>query len=475
MTDILLEMTQNPLTRQLAKSIKLPIPMPEVLRRPTGPCEERPLDNKRVLVAGEGDLTSHIARLLVRAGADPWVVSNRLEETFRGPAEAYGRPLHVASEADIAAREKVHALVMDASRVNNPRDLRSLYDFFHPWIRSLQQSGRVCILGRPLDTAESTAQAAARAALNGFTRTVAKEVGGKGAIGNLIIVEEGAEDRVDAVLRFFLSPASAFVSAQPLKVTAGVKWDKQDPWVRTLEARVALVTGAARGIGAAIARVLAGEGARVVCLDRPEESASLGALAHEIEGMALLADVTDPDTPDRIVTTLNESYGGVDIVVHNAGVTRDKTLAGMQESHWDQTIDINLDAVLRMTDKLVDSCLRDNGRFLSLSSIAGIAGNLGQANYAASKAGIIGFTLNLAPRLAPRGITVNAVAPGFIETRLTAAIPFVTREAGRRLSALGQGGLPEDVANVIGFLASPGASGVTGNILRICGGALIGA
>ncbi len=475
MTDLLLEINQNPLTRRLVKGIKLPIPLPEKLLRPKGPSDQRPLDNKRVLVGGTGDLIVWISRLLVRAGADPWLASNELEATFQETAEAFGRPLRVASESDIEAGEKIHALVMDASAVNKPRDLRSLYDLFHPWIRSLHRCGRVCILGRPSETAETMEQAAARAALDGFTRSVAKEIGSKGATSNLIIVEEGAEDRVNAVLRFLLSSASAFVSAQPLKVSHRVEWDQQDPWVRPLENKVALVTGAARGIGAAIARVLAQEGAKLVCLDRPEESADLGRLVHEIDCKALLVDVSDPETPDRLVTTLNESYGGVDIVVHNAGVTRDKTLARMTESHWEQTIEINLNAVIRMTDKLLDSCLRNNGRIVSLSSIAGIAGNLGQTNYAASKAGIIGFTRYLAQSLAPRGITVNAVAPGFIETKMTAAIPAVTREAGRRLSALGQGGLPQDVANVVGFLASPGASGVTGNIVRICGGALIGA
>lgn len=475
MTDMLLEINRNPLTRRIVKGIKLPIPLPEKLLRPKGPSVQRPLDNKKVLVGGTGELTVWISRLLARAGADPWLASNALEANFQEAAEAFGRPLHVVSESDTASGKKVHALVMDASAVNNPSDLRSLYDLFHPWIRSLHRCGRVCILGRPSETARSMGQAAVRAALDGFTRSVAKEVGGKGATSNLIIVEEGAEDRMDAVLRFLLSPASAFVSAQPLRVSTRVKWDKQDPWVRPLENKVALVTGAARGIGAAIARVLAEEGARLVCLDRPEESADLGRLVHAIDGIALLADVSDPETPDRIVATLNKSYGGVDIVVHNAGVTRDKTLARMTTAQWDQTIEINLGAVIRMTDKLLDSCLSNNGRIVSLSSIAGIAGNLGQTNYAASKAGIIGFTRYLAQSLAPRGITVNAVAPGFIETKMTAAVPAVTREAGRRLSALGQGGLPQDVANVIGFLASPGASGVTGNVVRICGGALIGA
>jgi 3-oxoacyl-[acyl-carrier protein] reductase len=148
----------------------------------------------------------------------------------------------------------------------------------------------------------------------------------------------------------------------------------------------------------------------------------------------------------------------------------------MPRETWDQALDINLGAVVTITEALLaNGSLRDQGRIVCLSSVAGIAGNMGQTNYAASKAGIIGLVDHLAPRLAERGITVNAIAPGFIETRLTKAIPTVIREVGRRLSALAQGGLPQDVGEAITFLSSPGACGVTGNVLRVCGGAFIGA
>jgi len=144
----------------------------------------------------------------------------------------------------------------------------------------------------------------------------------------------------------------------------------------------------------------------------------------------------------------------------------------MTADEWSSVVAINLDAVTRITAALP---LRDHGRVICLSSVAGIAGNLGQTNYAASKAGLVGYVRALAHELAPRGITVNAVAPGFIETRMTAAIPLAIREAGRRLSALGQGGLPLDVAETITFLAQPAAAGLTGAVARVCGGALIGA
>ncbi len=475
MSDLLLSLSTSPLARRLVTSAKLPIPMPEKLARPSGPAVERFLEGTTALVAGDGALGSVLAHVLPRAGAKTLVASDALARVFAGPCEAFGRPLHMLAESDAQRTDKAHALVFDATRVTSPAELKRLYTFFHAYLPRLARCGRVLVLGRPAESANTLAQAAAYNALEGFSRSLAKEIGGKGATANLIIVAEGAEPRAAAVLRFFLSSASAFVSAQPLRVSAQAQWNGADAWERPLAGKVALVTGAARGIGAATAHSLAAEGAQVVCLDRPEDDEPLSQVARDIGGSVLLADVSASDSAASIAAQLKKTHGGVDIVVHNAGVTRDRTLARMQESGWDQALGINLEAVVRITEALLDGTLRDQGRIVSLSSIAGIAGNMGQTNYAASKSGVIGLTRHLARQLATRGITVNAVAPGFIETRMTAAVPMVVREAGRRLSALGQGGLPEDVARAITFLSLPGSAGVTGQILRVCGGALIGA
>ncbi|HKP61382.1 MAG TPA: 3-oxoacyl-ACP reductase [Polyangiales bacterium] len=477
MTDMLLELSQNPLARKLVSSAKLPIPMPEKLARPHGPHVERFLEGESVVVSGRGALSDVIARTLARAGASTWVDSDALAGAFAAAAEAYGRPLQrLAADSGTPDKTKVHALLVDASSAQTPADLKPIYTFLHGQLPRIARSGRVVLLGRPSAQASSLAQAATAQALEGLTRSIAKEIGGKGATANLIAVAAGAEARLPAALRFFLSSASAFVTAQPLRVTADVAWDDQDPWERPLANKVALVTGAARGIGAATARALAREGAHVLCLDRPEDDEPLSIVARELGGTPILADVTDPSAAGRIADETRSLHGGLHVVVHNAGVTRDRTLARMPENAWDQVISINLEAILRITDSLIErGTLRDGGRVINLSSVSGIAGNMGQTNYAATKAGVIGFTRHLAQLVQGRGITVNAIAPGFIETRMTAAIPLVVREAGRRLSALGQGGQPEDVAEAITFLAQPGAAGITGQVLRVCGGALIGA
>lgn len=474
MADFLLD---NPQARKLVKTLGLPLPLPERLERARGPYEERPLDDQNVLVGGNGALTQTLARALAQAGANPWVVASDAAELapYSEQGEAYARPATMMKPGDAPEGARVDAIVFDATELRGPEDLRALYDFFHPWIRRLERSGRVLVIGRPAEDSKEPEVAATRAGLQGFTRSVAKEIGGNGSTANGVFVQEGAEDRLEPLLRFLLSARSAFVSAQPFTLKAAVKGE-DFPLTQPLQGKIALVTGAARGIGEATAELLAAEGAHVVCLDRPADDGPCSRVAQRIGGSVLLVDITDPDAPKRIAGALHEKHGGVDIVVHNAGVTRDKTLGRMSAEQWESALDINLGAVVRITAELLQSkVLQSAGRVICLSSVAGIAGNRGQTNYSAGKAGIVGYVQALSRQVARRGITVNAVAPGFIETRLTAAMPVALREAARRLSALGQGGQPEDVAQVITFLATPGAVGLTGETVRVCGGALIGA
>jgi 3-oxoacyl-[acyl-carrier protein] reductase len=477
LNDILLQLGGNRTARRWVGRLGLPVPLPYPLERAETPWEARPLDGSAVVTASAATpLGPVVAKHLVLAGANPYVVGSGLE-LYRGLGEAFGRPASALELGAIPEPFKPRALVFDASAAREPSELRSMYDFFHALVPRLAHCGRAVVLGTPEGATDSPARAASQAALEGFVRSLAKEIGRKGATATLLLVEPGAEERVGAVLRFVLSRRSAFITAQPIAVHSKVLVPQEAPpsFQQPLERKVALVTGAARGIGEATARALAREGAHVVCLDRPEDEALVAALARSIQGSVLTLDITGPDAGDVIARSLLEQHGGVDVVVHNAGVTRDKTLARMNAERWDTAMDVNLGAVLRIDEALLRGALRDFGRLICLASVAGIAGNVGQTNYAASKAGIIGYVRKRAQTLAARGITVNAVAPGFIETRLTAAMPRMIREAGRRLSALGQGGVSGDVAETITFLASPGAAGVSGSLIRVCGGALIGA
>lgn len=445
MADFFLQLAANKRARQVVNTLGLPVPMPQTLDRLQEPWSATPLAGRSAVVGPPGDLGDLVSTTITEAGAT------------------------VQDSPDV----RPAALVIDATAMGTPGDLRGLHDFFHPRLKRLASCGRVVVLARPpLDT-DSVAVAATRRALEGFVRATGREIGRRGSTANLVEVAPGTESRLPAVLRFLLSPRAAFITGQPLRIS-DVCAETGAPAVQPLEGKVALVTGAARGIGAAIARAMAREGAHVVVLDRPEDDELGGQVAGEVGGSFLALDVTAASAPDRIRAHLEAQHEGVDIVVHNAGITRDKTLAKMPPELWDLTIAVNLTAILSITDAILP-VVKDGGRVLALSSIAGIAGNVGQTNYSATKAGVIGFVQALAPTVAARGVSVNAIAPGFIESRMTDAIPLATREVARRLANLGQGGLPEDIAEAATFLASPGASGLTGQVLRVCGGNFVGA
>ncbi|MEU4241743.1 3-oxoacyl-ACP reductase [Actinoplanes sp. NPDC026619] len=362
------------------------------------------------------------------------------------------------------------ALVFDATGITDSAQLRALYDFFHPVARSGRTSGRVVVLGTPPSSAATPREATAQRALEGLTRSIGKEFG-RGITAQLVYVEPGGETAVESTLRFLLSGRSAYVSGQVIGIGAGTPAAPAD-WDRPLAGKTVLVTGAARGIGAAIARVFARDGAEVIALDIPAAGDALATVANDVRGRALQLDLTAADAPQRLAERLT----GLDIIVHNAGITRDKTIARMDESRWDSVIDVNLSSQERINDLLLEQGLiNSGGRIIGVSSMAGIAGNRGQTNYATSKAGVIGLVQSMAPVLADRNITINAVAPGFIETAMTAKMPLFLREAGRRMNSLSQGGLPVDVAETIAWFASPGSATITGNVVRVCGQSLLGA
>src|SRR4051794_5509800 len=372
----------------------------------------------------------------------------------------------------LPAGERIAAAVVDARSVSTPSDLGALREFLAPAVKALLPSGRVIVLGRAPDGA-SVAVDATRQALDGIVRSLAKELR-RGATANLLLVEDEAS--LPSALRFFLSGKSAYVDGQPLRLGRGTAPSPAD-WDKPLAGKTALVTGAARGIGAAIAGVLARDGAKVIAADLTVAGETLAKVANRLGGTALHLDVASPDAPQRLLDHLAAHTDGLDVLIHNAGITRDKLMANMKPEHWDAVLAVNLESQLRINEALLASDqLNDQARVVCLSSTTGLSGNRGQTNYGATKAGVIGLVRSSAAAFAKHGAsTINAIAPGFIDTEMTAKMPLATREVARRLSSLQQAGLPVDVAEAVGWLSSPGAGGVNGQVLRVCGQNLVGA
>ncbi|MFJ6196758.1 3-oxoacyl-ACP reductase [Micromonospora sp. NPDC092111] len=484
MTDRYASFVRTGAGRALVKRLGLPDP-PRLRRHTPG---DPLLPGPALLGAATGGrLAEPVGRILTAAGVElrdqtgtvPPDPTAGGEQRTPAAGAGQGREAVDTPAGDAPTRPaRFGALVYDATGITDSTQLRQLYDFFHPPARAVLPGGRVIVLGTPPAECGSPREATAQRALEGLTRSIGKEFG-RGVTAQLVYVtsagDAGTLTGLESTLRFLLSGRSAYVSGQVVRIGAGgpgtpVGWD------RPLDGQVVLVTGAARGIGAAVARVLARDGAQVVALDVPAAGDALAAVANEIGGTAVQLDLTAPDAPTRLADHLADRHRRVDVVVHNAGITRDRTLGRMDADRWDSVIDVNLSSQERINDVLLErGLIPDGGRLVSVSSIAGIAGNRGQTNYATSKAGVIGLVDSLAPALAARGISVNAVAPGFIETRLTARIPLVIREAGRRMNSMSQGGLPEDVAETIGWLAWPASGAVGGNVVRVCGQSLLGA
>lgn len=481
MTDRYQQLVNTPIGKLVTKQIGLPQP-PRLERYRAG----QPVISGPVLLgraggtggaggAGMGGgsrLSKPLAKVLKAVDAD---VFTPMDEELRTAAAQVKLDAGIFNPDAVAADERFKALVFDATGIASSDDLRAAWAFFSPSIRRLLPSGRVIMLGTAPPDAATPEAAIAQRALEGLVRAIGKEVK-EGATAQLVYVKPKAESQIESTLRFLLSPKSAFVSGQVVRVGPGVAPPGKIDWGSPLRGKVALVTGAARGIGAAIAEVLARDGATVVGLDVAPMADELAVVTGRIGGSSLTVDITGDEAPASIASHLLDQHGGVDVVVHNAGITRDKTLHRMSQDQWSKVIGINLTAPERIDHELFGrEAVRRNGRIVSVSSISGIAGNAGQTNYSTSKAGVIGFVEAWAPALAKRGVTINAVAPGFIETEMTAAMPIAIREAGRRMNSVSQGGLPIDVAETIAWFANPGSAGVTGNIVRVCGQSLLGA
>lgn len=454
MTDRLLSFVQHPLGRRVARTLGLPQPVE--LRRRQDAWSAKELSGRAVLAIAPGS-ASPMPSLLAA------IVALGAAESGSGP---------------------VHTLVIDATGCRDIPALHALFEQTQLALTRLTSGGRVLAL--TTDGTADAAQAACQQAVQGFIRALAKEIGRRGATANALVLQAGAAaasaESLAGALRFFGTDRSAYVSGQVLRWRGHARERASDAVAQeaheapeSTSTSVALVTGAAGGIGAATARRLALDGFRVLCVDVPAARQPLEALARDIGGSFLAADLTAPGAVDELIDALRR-LGGVDLLVHNAGITRDRTLARMSAAEWDGVMAVNLAAILAIDARLdAADLLKAGAREICLSSISGIAGNAGQTNYSASKAALIGYVAARAATLEARGGTVNAVAPGFIETAMTRSMPLMVREAGRRLNALKQGGTPQDVAEAIAFLATPESQGLTGQVLRVCGQSLLGA
>ncbi|MDN4645855.1 3-oxoacyl-ACP reductase [Arthrobacter sp. PsM3] len=446
MTDMYTQLVSRGPGRDIAR--KLGLPQPVVLRRY---LPDQPLITGPVLVQGAGSGADELAATLLSWNLD---------------VRRHAVP-----------KEKLGAIILVLDELGRPEDLARPVLTAATSLRDLAPNSRVITVSRTAADTADPAVAAARQGVDGLLRSLAKELRA-GATGNGILLAGGVRTTSPSTLgalRFFLSGRSAFVDGQFLTVSSA---EGQLPAHagKPLAGKVAVVTGAARGIGAAIARTLYRDGATLVVVDIPAAGDHLAAVANEVRGTALQLDISRTDAGQRIIDHAVERHGRLDIVIHNAGITRDKLLANMDEGRWNSVIAVNIAAQLRINEALLASGhFRSSPRIVSVASTSGIAGNRGQTNYAASKGGVMGMVRATAPLIGTHGGSINAVAPGFIETEMTAKIPFAVREVARRLNSLQQGGQPGDVAEAIAFLASDAAGGISGEVLRVCGQNLVGA
>lgn len=445
MADKYMELVNSGATKKLAKLLGLP--RPPRLRRY---APESPLLPGPLLVLGASTHAQELSDVLVSWGLDV--------------------RRHDAGDA------KLGGILLLLDEMDHPQSLSPVMLSAGRALRQLLPGSRVVSISRPAKAQDAPAIAAVRQGIDGAIRSLGREMRG-GSTANGIVLEESTtpvSPSALAALHFFFSGRSAYIDGQFLTVRTEDGALPAD-FAQPLAGKVAVVTGAARGIGAAIARTLARDGAQVVVVDMPQAGDSLAKVANTIGATTLQLDVTAPDAAQQIMDHAIGRHGSLDIVVHNAGITRDKLLANMDAGRWDSVIAVNIASQLRMNEAFLAAKL-PNLRIVSLASTSGIAGNRGQANYAASKGGVIGMVRSSAKLFAEQGGSIAAVAPGFIETEMTAKIPLGTRTVARMvLPSLMQGGLPEDVAEAISFLGSDAAAGLNGQVLRVCGQSLVGA
>lgn len=436
---------QNATLRSLLKTLNIPVPIPPILKRNLNAYSDNELSLKKISVTGKESEFLH-----------------QLQKEF-----------HPKTDNATIYDASIDGLVVSCVGMQTIDDLEDLFTTVKNTVGKIAANGRVVIVSRMDDT--SSLSYTVQKSIDGFARALSKEIGGKkGITVNLLKISNGnimPYETANAAL-FFLSDKSSFITGQVVELNNSYGTAFISP-AKLLQDKIAIVTGGARGIGAATAKVLHREGAKVIIVDVPSSKEDAEKLAQELNGDVILEDITDDKATADIQQYILNNYKGLDILVNNAGITKDKTIAKMGIDQWRAVLNVNLKAMVNLTETFISKGFNEHAKVVGLSSISGIAGNVGQTNYSLTKAGVIGYMHEVAVR--NDKIFANAVAPGFIETKMTENLPFFVKEGGRRLSTLKQGGLPEDVAELIGFLSSPLSDGINGQCLRVCGGSMIGA
>jgi 3-oxoacyl-[acyl-carrier protein] reductase len=460
--------------RWLFKSLEklgVSIPAPPELRRDTGPEVESPLVGRWVIAPRSGGWRGReVLQSLARAGAGFIVPDGDDAATY---LMDIGVMEGVSTRRELLA-ESADICVFDTTGFQKIDELEELFAFLHSWARRIGPCGRVIVLAPAPDVSSAPSYHALVGALTGFVRAYSKEEGLSGTTVHLVLVPSSTRGYLEPLARFLASGRSAYITGQVWSLSKLEPNRERFRTVMALEKKVALVTGASRGIGEASARCLAREGAEVVLVDRPEAHEKIREVSADIRGVPLIADLTWPGAPAFIAGEVQKRFGKIDILVHNAGVYLECRLASMTPETWKSVWDVNLGAVIRLTQAL-DPLLRDGGRIVGIGSIAGLTGIGGQTCYSGSKAGLMEYLRALARAMEGRTVAVNAIAAGHVRTSLTSGIPWWQDEIGQRMSALMQGGIPEDIGNFVVFLTGPGAASLNGQVIRACGGHLIGA
>lgn len=359
--------------------------------------------------------------------------------------------------------------VIDARAVCDSESLQWKAFEIKKAVADMTNDESLVVLGLRADSLSSPTERIFQRALVGLVKSLAKEIGRKAQRVNLLQIERTASfKKTDFPAQFFGTGRSAFITGQTLDITNNTS-------AGGLAGKVCLITGGSRGIGAACVSRLLTEDCKVIIVDMPSSKNTASDLI-ESGGEFYGCDVTDLSSMSSTMASILGIHGKIDVLVNNAGITRDKTLKRMPEEFWNQLMAVNLQAVLNITDHLLAvQGMADNGRIINMSSISGIGGNFGQTNYTAAKAAVIEMAASYADHVSEKSITINAIAPGFILTDMVKSMPMMTKIAAERLTCLAQAGTPEDIAEAVTFLAHPGAQGINGQVLRVCGGSFLGA